>query len=322
MSLSPRAALAAPYRALVSQPIITEEKQKGKRSLSLVKGNLHRPVRFPGATNGSGCFDIGSNSIRPMRPTCIVCTRRYVAQRFHDRRVLAFSSTSFVREQSKHLPEHEYQVRIGAAIQVLRETLPCFMERGLVDCMPTENSSALLRVLKMGVPKRFSEPPGHLYHHNIHFTFQPAHATLPFGMISAMTTPQSPDKQEEDKTWSPCFSFHGRSAYFLGASVLRHTLHACFTEALIHLEHMQFQRKPPPVVESPNLAHPGDELIMRIRFSGTNRFSHSQQTYTIVSRYRFDKKTGTICEHIVDKMIPLPGEHVLRSVSGLASRLA
>ena len=264
----------------------------------------------PKATNDSGCYDTNSSTQRPMRPTCIVSSRRFLAQNFHDRRILAFSSTSFVRKQSKHLPEHEYQVRLGAAIQVLRQT------------MPTENSSALLRVLKLGVPKRFSQPPDHLYHHNIHFVFQPAHTTLPLGIISALTAPQSPDKQEGSKAWSPCFSFHGRNAYFLGASVLRHTLHACFSEALIHMEHMQFQRKAPPVVASPNSAQPGDELIMRIRFSGTNRFSHLQQTYTIVSRYRFDRKTGTICEHIVDKMMPLPGEHVLRSASGLASRLA
>lgn len=279
-------------------------------------------MHAPEATNDSGCYDIDSSTQRPMRPTCLVSSRRFLAQNFYDRRILAFSSTSFVRKQSKHLPEHEYQVRLGAAIQVLRETLPTFMEQGLVDRMPSENSSSLLRVLKMGVPKRFSQPPDHLYHHNIHFAFQPAHATIPFGMMSALAAPQSPDKQEGGKAWSPCFSFHGRNAYFLGASVLRHTLHACFSEALIHMEHMQFQRKAPPVMASPNSAQPGDELIMRIRFSGTNRFSHSQQTYTIVSRYRFDRQTGTICEHIVDKMMPLPGEHVLRSASGLASRLA
>ena len=208
-----------------------------------------------------------------MHPTCLVSSRRFLAQNFYDRRILAFSSTSFVRKQSKHLPEHEYQVRLGAAIRVLRETLPTFMEQGLVDRMPSENSSSLLRVLKMGAPKRFSQPPDHLYHHNIHFAFQPAHATIPFGMISALAAPPSPDKQEGGKVWSPCFSFHGRNAYFLGASVLRHTLHACFSEALIHMEHMQFQRKAPPVMASPNSAQPGDELIMRIRFSGTNRFS-------------------------------------------------
>lgn len=290
---------------------------------SPVQSDLHSPVRFPTAAIGSGCFDTGPNSTRPMRPTCILCTRRFVTQSSHDRRILTFTSSPLVRKPSKLLPEHEYQVRLGAAIHVLRETLPHFMEQGLVDCMPTEKSSALLRVLKMGVPKRFSQPPGHLYHHNIHFVFQPAHKTLPFGMMSPMETPYSPDKQEKDNTWSPCFSFHGRNTYFLGASVLRHALHACFTEALIHMEHMHFQRKPSSLAfVSPNSPQPGDELTMRIRFTGTSRFSHSQQTYTIVSRYRFDRKTGTICEHIVDKMMPLPGEHVLRSVSGLASRLA
>ena len=109
-------------------------------------------MHAPEATNDSGCYDIDSSTQRPMRPTCLVSSRRFLAQNFYDRRILAFSSTSFVRKQSKHLPEHEYQVRLGAAIQVLRETLPTFMEQGLVDRMPSENSSSLLRVLKMGVP--------------------------------------------------------------------------------------------------------------------------------------------------------------------------
>lgn len=217
------------------------------------------------------------------------------------------------------MPEHEYQVRLGTIIRVLRNTLPHFMECGLVDRTDSSSSQALFHVLRNGTMKR-SVQSNHVYHRDVVFTFRPGQMPASFESLSRTASALN-DAEKLKDVWKPSISFHGRSTYLLAASVFRHTIHACFTDTQILMEHMSFQRKPRTISE-PSAQGSRDELIMRIRFDGRNRFTQTQQTYTIISRYCFDRRTGTISEHIIDKMMPLPGERVLRSMSGLSSRLA
>ena len=229
-----------------------------------------------------------------------------------ERHLLAFSPTQTTK-QSGPLPEHEYQVRLGAAIRVLRETLPQFMERGLVDRMDVNPSNPFMQVLKCGIPKSPAQPE-HVYHSQIQFTFRPG--PEPAAPLRLMSFKRNTD---DPSAWTPSISLHGRRTYLFSASALRHALHACFAEPEILLENMSFLRRPATMRTNEALPNPGDELLTRIRFTGVNRLANTQQSYTIVSSYRFDRATGTICEHRVDKMMPLPGQRTWQTMVNVGS---
>lgn len=205
--------------------------------------------------------------------------------------------------------EHEYQIRLGATIRVLRDTLPQFMEQGLVDRTDTPASGSLSNLLGPGALIRHAEPE-HIYHPHIHFRFR---AGMPDGGART-STDGAPAPGEQG--WAPTFSLHGRRTYLLSAFMLRHALHACFVAPEVRLEHLAFLRKPTLPGQSTE-AIPRDELLTRIRFRGITRVGQAEQNYTVVCRYRFDRRTAMICEHIVDKMVPLPGFRVWQSLSNI-----
>lgn len=202
--------------------------------------------------------------------------------------------------------EHEYQVRLGATIRVLRDTLPQFMEQGLIDRTDISTSGSLSRLLGPGALIRHAEPD-HIYHPHIHFRFR---AGLPLPTDTTARTGTDIVRAPGKQGWAPTFSLHGRRTYLLSAYMLRHALHACFVHPDVRLEHLAFMRKP-----TPNEQNTRDELLARIRFRGVTRVGHAEQDYTVVCRYRFDRRTAMICEHIVDKMVPLPGFRVWQSLS-------
>lgn len=184
------------------------------------------------------------------------------------------------------LPEHEYQVRLGAAIRVLRDTLPHFLSRGLVDRPEPLPGGQLV-----------AAGAEHIYHERICFRFAP------------------PIAQHKP----PPLVLRGRWLYLGTAQVLRHVLLGMYSEPQVALEQLIFLRRTPPLA-APGGVLPGDELMVRIRFLGAVRLSYTPQEYTLLFRYRFDRLTGMICEHSVDKMVPLPG--MWQSLAGLRSKVA
>ncbi|WFD26077.1 hypothetical protein MNAN1_001052 [Malassezia nana] len=157
--------------------------------------------------------------------------------------------------------EHEYQIRLGATIRVLRDTIPYFMDKGLVDRTDIPTAGSLSQLLGPGSLMRHAESE-HIYHPHIQFRFR---AGLP-GPTGAGTRAEPP-AVPESQTWAPNFSLHGRRTYLLSASMLRHALHAMFVAPEVRLEHLAFLRKPTPP-EQDARALPRDELLMRIRFFG------------------------------------------------------
>jgi len=234
---------------------------------------------------------------------------RSAVRRWDERRINAFTPTSKAGHERPPMLEHEYQIRLGATIRVLRDTLPQFMEQGLVDRTDIPTSGSLSRLVGPRALMRHAEPE-HIYHPHIHFRFRAGLSMSEGGARPSTDVMPAPQKQG----WAPTFSLQGRRTYLLSAYMLRHALHAWFVAPEVHLEHLAFLRKPTPP-EQDTRAIPRDELLTRIRFRGVTRVGHAEQDYTVVCRYRFDRRTAMICEHIVDKMVPLPGFRMWQSLS-------
>lgn len=203
-------------------------------------------------------------------------------------------SASLYRSAPRTLPEHEYQVRMGAAIQHLRKTLPVFMDVGLVDRneQPPRHTDALSSYL--GEKSLLHQVhPQRIYHKKIHFRFYP-----PLG--------EAKDKVPEVSV--PAFALHGRRSYLMSAQVLRWSLQSLFLHTEVRLEQLALLPTRGSALEAEPQAGviPANELAARIRFSGTSRLSGALHTYTLRFRYRFDRRTGMICEHTVDQLTTVP----------------
>lgn len=244
------------------------------------------------------------------RASCVRCC--VPAARVLDHH-LAFAGTPAACS-SRLLPEHEYQVRLGAAIRHLRATLPQFMQRGLVD--RDEAPSAGVDTLAPYLEKSALISRARLtaiYHKDIYFRFRPPLPPLP-------PLPSG----EAEQHFAPAFSLRGRRMYRMSAQALRYSLHALFVDTDVRIEHMTLlpDRASVVVDVAPGKPVPGDELLTRIRFRGTNRVSGALQDFTLLFRYRFDRNSGMVCEHHVDQMMPVPGRRVWQSLANVRSRLA
>ncbi|PKI84360.1 hypothetical protein MVES1_001713 [Malassezia vespertilionis] len=237
------------------------------------------------------------------------------------RHVTLFSPTH-VSQARLTLPEHEYQVRVGAVVRHLRKTLPQFMECGLLE--GTRNDAAHPAQLRPMISQPLSPnvTPDRIYHEQIHFCFSPPLPPLP----PLPLREESASKVNVPEHFSPAFSLHGHRMYMLSAQALRWSLHALFKDAEVRVEHMSFVPRRTQlnaaVLSRSKALVPMDELIARIRFRGTTRVSHAVQDYTMLFRYRLDRTSGTICEHHVDQMMPVPGSQVWQGLANMRSKLA
>lgn len=186
-------------------------------------------------------------------------------------------------------------MRVGAAIRHLRETLPQFMERALVDRDEAAPRNALAPYIDARMHLLHGQI-GHIYHPRIYFRFCPP-------------LPPLPDSVPGSVPFQPAFSLRGRRPYLMSAQVLRCSLHALFSDCVVRLEHLRLVPRRSTAL-SPAHPAPADELLTRIRFCGTSRVLGTLQNYTMLFRYRFDRSTGQICEHFVDQMMPVPGSRV------------
>lgn len=245
------------------------------------------------------------------------------------------------------LPEHEYQVRLGATINVLRDTLPLFMERALVDDIHAKQ----LQLLNVGqhLPHDIGS---HVYHPEIHFQFSPTLlplARLPDWDVGAgwPLLPPAVHRGDEDahsrtlapesRLPGPLLSLYGRRKYLMSARVLQTTLRALLYNTSITLESLVFvparsgaasagrvaaatgdsHRSSGADADANSSGPSADELVARLRFCGLSRVSDSLHDYTVVFRYRFDRASGSICKHTVDNMAPLPGRRVWAGLAAM-----
>lgn len=219
---------------------------------------------------------------------------------------LRLFSASHAALDVRKVPEHEYQVRVGAAIRHLRATLPQFMERALVDREENGASDALapyLSTYALMARARASR----IYHPDMHFRFCPP-------------LPQLPESLPGKPPFKPAFSLRGRQVYLMSAKWLRWTLRTLFTETHIRIEQLSLlpnRASAVAVDAAPGRPVPRDELLVRIRFRGASRVSGTLRDYSMVFRYRFDRMSGMICEHYVDQMMPIPGSRMWQALPRL-----
>ena len=203
-----------------------------------------------------------------------------------------------------NVPEHEYQVRVGAAIRHLRETLPQFMERGLVDRDDEAVHDSLSPYLGSNALTTYARS-AQIYHKRMYFRFGPQLPPLP--NAAPNVTP-----------FKPAFSLRGRRVYLMSAQWLRWSLRALFYDAHIQIEQLSLLpcavSPVAPADAPPGQSMPRDELMMRLRFRGSGRVSGSVQDFVMLFRYRFDRHSGMICEHYVDEMMPIPGSKMWQAL--------
>lgn len=289
------AATAGEYRGARGMPIL---RRPPRGAAARWRPHLHPPVLAPGMA-------------RALVWTCAV--RRGAAAVPSPLTARQFSCTR--SRSAPPLSRPEYQLRVGACVRVLRKTLPDFMAAGLVEKVSLSEAPAMRHLLGVRDTSRADEPEK-IYHNYILFQVGPM-PMEPGGSAAAAAEPA-----DKDQRWSPQLSFQGRRAYLLSAEALRYTLHACFTDTEVRIEHLSFTRQAlTPAAARPGVT-PGDELVIRLRFRGKNRVTSTIQDYTVIFRYRFDRESGTICEHMVEKIMPLPGQRAWQSFADMRSRLA
>jgi hypothetical protein len=246
--------------------------------------------------------------------------------------------------------DHEFEVRLGRAVSLLRATLSDFMRIGLVDYdtshvtssssssglgFPSLDSLGLGAILGVfGATARAKERhreslPPHLrtdadcpvYHPDIVFKFHPP--TTSTG--SSSDGPLESRSTRTDGSSSRLLTFSGRTMYFGSAHILRHALAALFSETTVLIERVRLQRgssgNPADMAEGSSgsdigktLAGSGSNreatLILRLTFTGVVRVTQQVHDYAVIFRYRFDPSSGMIIEHEVDKIEPAPGKKV------------
>lgn len=278
-----------------SVPAHSERKQN---PASLAKSSLPSSSRLPASSESSALF---KPTPLPRRP----------------------------RKDDDGIDEHEYRLRIGRAIHLLRATLPEFMRLGLVDydgegSSPSSSSPLRLDALslsslpglsmlglasasnnrKSGYKGKERERDAGLgdgvlsvYHPSVSFHFRPPVSHLSGG---------------------PSLAFSGRTLYLASAQVLRHALSALFSDANVVLDRMQLVGASGSG-SSTGSAGPaglgkdegrGDDLLVKLRFEGINRMTGAPHDYTVVFRYSFDPASGQIIRHSVESVQPAPGRKV------------
>lgn len=261
-------------------------------------------------------------------------------------------------QETSHISEHEYQVRVGKACRVIVQTLPDFMDRGVVDLNdlvpspPHQDSSSSKRkytrklpffnrsTLKTLIWGTHSEPKKlttdsfeSLYHPSIAFEFRPPIPHIGLGNSNEASDQFGTETQDDIAGNDPhrggatiCFS--GRTVYTASAHILRHALSALFYDITLHLESARFEGRPgtakswsdinsylrrqsaTSLTRKNETTLGADRLVVRLRFEGTSRVTLQPHTYTVIFKYDFDRKTGTIGRHIVDNIQPIPGSKV------------
>lgn len=253
-------------------------------------------------------------------------------------------------DSSNAVTDHEFEVRLGRAVSLLRATLSDFMRIGLVD-YDTSHVSSSSSSSGLGFPSldrlglgailgvfgataqakerhRESLPP-HLrtdadcpvYHPDIVFKFHPPTTSTGSSSDGSLDSHSA----SGDGSSSRLLTFSGRTMYFGSAHILRHALGALFSETTVLIERVRLQRgstgTSTRATESSSgsdigkaLAGSGSNreatLILRLTFTGVVRVTQQVHDYAVIFRYRFDPSSGMIIEHEVDKIEPAPGKKV------------
>ena len=247
------------------------------------------------------------------------------------------------------ISEHEYRLRIGRALHLLRSTLPQFMSTGLVDFPDSNNQrdhsgspsdmdqsfvmDPLQAAERIFFPHEASQgenarkaADGSIYHPSIQFVLRPP---------SASEKAEEQARRDASSYFGTSISFSGRAVYLASSQVLRTALNAIFTHATVEIEKIYLASgadgfgggsvspsawrtlRSPPTARSDDAANGSrsDDLIVRLVFRGHIRVTRFLHEYTTVFRYTFDRESGQIVRHVVERIQPAPGHKVSHAPS-------
>lgn len=250
-------------------------------------------------------------------------------------------------EKDRVVNDHEFQLRVGRAYDLLRATIPDFMRIGLVDYdqysshdKQSSSKMSLLDALTFrSLRERAAEdgllggltgatPSGNnysllgdlassgdqqVYHSNIHFRFCPVGS----GADANLTDEEAAS-----------LSFTGRSLYFASAHVLRHTLNVLFTNTQVSIESIRREKKGAHSRKDQSATSEGlsnlsreETIYLRVQFLGHLRVTGAEHRYTLIFRYEFDPKTGRILNHTVERIEPAIGRKLWFGLASVWQRI-
>lgn len=168
-----------------------------------------------------------------------------------------------------------------------------------------------------------------LYHPSIAFEFRPPIPTIGLGKdseLSEQPIAEGAKPSSDLHRGGPTICFNGRTVYTTSAHILRHALSALFYDITLHLDSARFEgrsrtawsdissylrrQSEAPDSESKTSSSGPDRLVIRLRFEGVSRVTLQPHTYTVIFKYDFDRRSGTIHRHVVDNIQPIPGSKV------------
>ena len=248
-------------------------------------------------------------------------------------------SSSQNNNNDKEINDHEFQLRVGRAYDLLRATIPDFMRIGLVDYdqysshdkQSSSKMSLLDALMFRNLRERANEdgllgsftgmkPNGEkksilmdlassedqqIYHSNISFRF----------------CPEASLSDEE----AASLSFTGRSLYFASAHVLRHTLNVLFTNTQVSIASIRREKKSAHSREDVNNSSTStsreETIYLRVEFLGHLRVTGAEHRYTLIFRYEFDPKSGKIISHTVERIEPAIGRKLWFGLASVWQRI-
>lgn len=275
-------------------------------------------------------------------------------ERFHSSSNKNNDKNHHEEDKNREVSDHEFQLRVGRAYDLLRATIPDFMRIGLVDydqySSHDQQSSSKMSFLDAlmfrnlreraaedgligrltGMPSKDDEKGSLLadlassrdqqvYHPNVHFRFCPVGS----GAEANLTDEEAAS-----------LSFTGRSLYFASAHVLRHTLNVLFTNTQVSIESIRREKKSvhsrkdqKGISEGGNpISHTSsssreETIYLRVQFLGHLRVTGAEHRYTLIFRYEFDSKTGRILNHTVERIEPAIGRKLWFGLASVWQRI-
>ncbi|KAI0029903.1 hypothetical protein K488DRAFT_7336, partial [Vararia minispora EC-137] len=194
------------------------------------------------------------------------------------------------------LSDREWELRTGAAIDLLTHTLPTFFQTGLVSHVPDAPSvhTELTRLTGLATSRDHTPMDRSIYSPKIRLSYTPP-AALP-----------SP--------FPRTFHIDGLPLYLASAVFVRHTLSAIYTDLSVELRSVRVNGisspdpKDVPLSTQTKLEGPsrGRSLFIGLAVAGRARVGGGDGHWAVNSTYHFHPANALIHLHTVDSIVPAP----------------
>ncbi|KIY66404.1 hypothetical protein CYLTODRAFT_423437 [Cylindrobasidium torrendii FP15055 ss-10] len=184
--------------------------------------------------------------------------------------------------------DSEWTIRTGRAIDLLQKTLPEFFEHGLITSLD-RTTGAPNRSSPIPIPVVKTDPLKS--HPDLEPVYSP-HIRLSYTPPTQLPAP-----------FPKTLSVEGLPLYLASSAIVRHTLHALYSDLRLVLDKFAVEPAGAPATSSLNRER---KLAVAYSVFGSARVSGSASQWTVHSTYIFSPITGLILEHRVNSILPAP----------------